>query len=181
MCHSHGVKLGIANIFQRLFFTRGSIGFHYCFYYACMVLSLYSVVFKLYSQMTFYSAHDKFSKLGEVKWFSMNQNGQKCGDEWGMFTISINYMLTHWGRVTHICVGKLTNIGSDNGLSPERRQAFIWTNAGILLIGPLGTNFSEFLIIIHTFSFNKMQLKILSAKWRPFCLVLNVLMPYCLW
>ena len=42
---------------------------------------------------------------------------------------------THWGRVTHICVGKLTNIGSDNGLSPGRHQAIIWTNAGILLIG----------------------------------------------
>ena len=29
--------------------------------------------------------------------------------------------LTHWGRVTHICVNKLTIIGSDNGLSPGRR------------------------------------------------------------
>ena len=54
--------------------------------------------------------------------------------------------LTHWGRVTHICNGNLTIIGSDNGLSPDRRQAIIWTNAGILLIGPLGTNFSEILI-----------------------------------
>ena len=45
------------------------------------------------------------------------------------------FILTHWGRVTHICVGELTIIGSDNGLSPERRQAIIWTNAGILLIG----------------------------------------------
>ena len=52
----------------------------------------------------------------------------------------------------HICVSKLTIIGSDNGLSPRRRQAIIWTNAGILLIGPLGTNFSEILIEIHTFS-----------------------------
>ena len=34
-------------------------------------------------------------------------------------------MLTHWGRVTHICVGNLTTIGSDNGLSPGRRQAII--------------------------------------------------------
>ena len=33
--------------------------------------------------------------------------------------------LTHWGRVTHICVGKQTIIGSDNGLSPGRRQAII--------------------------------------------------------
>ena len=83
--------------------------------------------------------------------------------------------LTHWGRVTHICVGKMTIIGSDNGLSPERRQAIILTNAGILLIGPLGTDFSEILIAIETFSFKKMHLKISSAKWRPFCLGLNVL------
>ena len=79
----------------------------------------------------------------------------------------------------HICVGKLTNIGSDNGLSPGRRQAIIWTNAGILLIGTLETNFSEFLIVIHTFSFNKMHLKMSSAKWRPFCLGLNVLTQAC--
>ena len=76
--------------------------------------------------------------------------------------------LTHWGRVTHICVCKLAIIGSDNGLSPRRRQAIIWTNAGILLIGPLGTNFSEILIGIQTLSFKKMHLKMSSAKWRPF-------------
>ena len=77
--------------------------------------------------------------------------------------------------MTHICVSKLTIIGPDNGLSPGRRQAIIWTNAGILLIGPLGTNFSENLIGIQTFSFKKMPLKMASAKWRPFCLGLNVL------
>ena len=85
-------------------------------------------------------------------------------------------LLTHWGRVTHICVNKLTIIGSDNGLSPDRRQAIIWTNAGILLIGALGTNFSEILIEILTFSFKKMRLKVSSVKRRPFCLGLNVLM-----
>ena len=83
-------------------------------------------------------------------------------------------VLTHWGRVTHICVGNLTIIGSDNGLSPGRRQAITWTNVGILLIGPLGTNLSEMLIEIHTFSFNKIHLK-MSGKWRPFCPGLNVL------
>ena len=81
--------------------------------------------------------------------------------------------------MTHICVGKLTIIGSDNGLSPGRRQAIIWTNAEILLIGPLGTNFSEILIGILTFSFKKMRLKMASVKWRPFCLGLNVLMRFC--
>ena len=86
------------------------------------------------------------------------------------------YRLTHWGRVTHICVGKLTIIGSDNGLSPGRRQAIIWTNAGKLLFGPPGTNFNEILIEIHIFSFKKIDLKMSSSKWRPFCLGLNVLM-----
>ena len=90
------------------------------------------------------------------------------------FCLGLN-VLTYWGRVTHICVGKLTAIGSDNGLSPGRHQTFIWTNAGILLIGPLGTKLSEILIGIQTFSFKKMHLKMLSAKWCPFCLGLNVL------
>ena len=45
-----------------------------------------------------------------------------------------------WSPVAHICVNKLTNIGSDNGLSPDQRQAIIWANAGIVLIGHLGTN-----------------------------------------
>ena len=75
----------------------------------------------------------------------------------------------------HVCVSKLTIIGSDNGLSPDRCQAIIWTNAGLLLIGPLGTNFSEILIEILTFSFKKMRLKVSSGKRRPFCLGLNVL------
>ena len=65
--------------------------------------------------------------------------------------VFIGNELTHWGRVTHICVGNLTIIGSDNGLSPGRRQAITWTNVGILLIGPLGTNFSEILIETRTF------------------------------
>ena len=43
----------------------------------------------------------------------------------------------------HIYVSKLTTIGSDNGLSPGQHQAIIWTNAGILLIDPLGKNFNE--------------------------------------
>ena len=86
---------------------------------------------------------------------------------------------THWGRVTHIGVGKLTIIGSHNGLSPERRQAIIWTNAGILLIGPLGTNFSEVLIEIQTFSlkentFENVVCEMLFISSRPQC-VNNVL------
>ena len=85
------------------------------------------------------------------------------------------FFLTHWCRVTHICISDLTSIGSDNGLSPGRRQAIIRTNAGILLIRPLGTNFSEFLVEILIVSFKKMCLKVSSAKRRPFCLGLNEL------
>ena len=89
--------------------------------------------------------------------------------------ITKDLVSTHWGRVAHKCVSKLTIIGSDNGLSPGRRQAIIWTDAGILLIGPLGTNFSEILIEIYTFSFRKIHLKVSSGKWQPSCLGLNVL------
>ena len=97
---------------------------------------------------------------------------------WVQYLIYVSYyiaVLTHWGRVTHICIGKQTVIGSDNGLSPGRRQAIIWTNAGKLLFGPPGTNFGEILIEIHTFSFKKMHFKMSSVKWRPICFGLNVL------
>ena len=83
--------------------------------------------------------------------------------------------LTHWGRVTHICVFDLTIIGSDNSLSPGRQQAIIRTNARILLFRPLGTHFSEILIGIQAFSFTKMYVNMSSTKWHPFCLSLNVL------
>ena len=59
--------------------------------------------------------------------------------------------LTHWGRVTHICISKQTIIGSDNGLLPGQRQDIIWTSAGIVLIRTLGTNFSEILSEIRAF------------------------------
>ena len=83
--------------------------------------------------------------------------------------------LTHWGRVTHICVSKLSIIGSDNGLSPDRRQAIIWTNAGLLSIGPLWTYFNENLLKKQQFSLKKMHVEMSSAKWHPSCLGLNVL------
>ena len=92
-----------------------------------------------------------------------------CCSQW------LTTLLTHLGRPTHICVGILTIIGSDNGLSPGRRQAIIWTYDGILFIRALGTNFSEMLGKIHSFSFKKMHLKMSSAKWRLFLLGLNVL------
>ena len=72
--------------------------------------------------------------------------------------------LTHSGQVTHICVCKLTIIDSDNGLSPERHQAIIWTNARFLLIRPLETNFSEILIEIYIFLLKKKAFE--NGVWK---------------
>ena len=90
---------------------------------------------------------------------------------------SITYCptLTHWGRVTHICVNELTTIGSNNGLAPSRRQAIVWTYAGTLLIRSSGTNLNELLIETDVVLFKKMDLKMWCAKCRPFCLGLNML------
>ena len=112
----------------------------------------------------------------------------KCIEAW---TKLPRFALTHWGRVTHICISKQTIFGSDNGLSPCRRQAIIWTNTGILLIGTLGTKLSEilcrglnvlttfssafpwikitlFLFKFHWILWPMLQLKKLCAKWQPF-------------
>ena len=78
--------------------------------------------------------------------------------------------LIHWCWVTHIYIHKLNNNDSGNGLSPDRRQSIIWTNAGILLIGPLGTNFN-----FNTSSFKKMHLKMSPGKLLLVCLSLNML------
>ena len=85
--------------------------------------------------------------------------------------------LTHWGRTKYICVGNLTIIGSDSGLSPGGRQAIIWTNDGILSIGPWRNKFQwHFYHKFKHFHSRKMEFKISSATWHPFCLGLNVLM-----
>ena len=124
-----------------------------------------------------YWATTKWSNILQIfKCISLNENNM-----YFLLKVDWSLPLTHWGRVTHICVGKLTIIASDHGLLPGWRQAIIWTNAGMLLIGPLGTNFNEILIEIHIFSFKKMHLKMSSAKWRPFCLGLNVLMVQLKW
>ena len=75
--------------------------------------------------------------------------------------------------MTHICVGKLTIIDSDNGLSTGRSQAIIWTKAGILLIGPLGIYFNEILIGVkeNAFenAFENVVCEMASILSRPQC------------
>ena len=84
--------------------------------------------------------------------------------------------LTHWGRVTHICVGKLTIIGSDNGLSPGRRQAIIWTIAGRNIVNWTLGNKLQWNLKRNSYIFiQENAFENVVWKWRPFCLSLYVL------
>ena len=74
----------------------------------------------------------------------------------------------------HICVSKLTIIGSDNGLWPGRRQAIIWTNAEILLIRTLERNFCETLseiqyIFIQENTFENVICEMATILSQPQC------------
>ena len=94
-----------------------------------------------------------------------------------IFYLTSKMVINHWGPVTHICVGNLTIIGSDNGLSPGWGQAITWTNVGILLIGPLENKLQwnihrNSYIFIQEDPFEKCGLK----NGGLFCLGLNVLM-----
>ena len=75
--------------------------------------------------------NDTFSWNGHtLNWlFSYHSTYQK---HHGTFSPGDVKWLTHWGRVTHLCVSKLTINGSDNG----RRSPNTWSNVGILLIRP---------------------------------------------
>ena len=55
------------------------------------------------------------------------------------------------------------------GLSPVWCQAITWTNARVLSIEHLRTNFSEIRMENLSFSFKKMHFKLSSAKRWPFC------------
>ena len=122
---------------------------------------------------------------------AMDISSQSPKLKWASWTHTTPYMLRvcqtwqilqrasdfYWDipyEIWNVC-WRLTHWGQWRIYAPGRRQAIIWTNAAILLIEHLGTNFSEILIKINTFSFKKMNLKISSGKWRPLCLGLNVL------
>ena len=103
----------------------------------------------------------------ETLWIALQVRGMGCLNS---LRPSDAYMSPTWDT-----------IGYDNGLSPGRGQAIIWTSAGILLIGSLGTNLNEILIEMHIFSFKEIHLKMLSEKCRPFCLCFNVLREVSVW
>ena len=89
-------------------------------------------------------------------------NGFVMFEYWNVFYNIFCYRQYYF--ILDLCVNKLTNIGSDSSLSSDQCQAIIWTNVEILIIGLLGTNFSEILMEINKFSFKKMYLKLLSWK-----------------
>ena len=77
----------------------------------------------------------------------------------------IPWWLSHLPLVPHICASvNYVSTGSGNGLSPIWHQAITWTDANLLSIGPLRTNFSELEIKIQNFLLMKMHLNMLSVK-----------------
>ena len=111
-------------------------------------------------------------------WNSMLKCVITCGNNPHEF-LSYNYFSkkVQWWKLFWCIYAsvKHTNNASHNSLSPDQCQSFIWTNAGILLIGSLGTNFNEIVIKIHVFLFKRIHLKMLAGKWGQFCLSFNVL------
>ena len=83
----------------------------------------------------------------------------------------------------HTYVSKLTIIGSVNGQAPSRRKEIIWTNAGILLIEPLETNFNEFeskfTIVIYENPFENVVWKMADILSRFQCV--NLTYELCLY
>ena len=69
--------------------------------------------------------------------------------------------------MTHICVGKHSSNGSENGLAPT------WTITGILSIVPLETKINETLIEIQENAFEKMA----SILSRPQCVKKSFQLP----
>ena len=90
-----------------------------------------------------------------------------------MFSLSVRYQLIEAKWHIYASVNKAI-IGSDNGLSPGRRQPVIWTNDVILLIGPLATNFSEILyqnskLFVQENAFESVVCDMAAILSRPQC------------
>ena len=104
-----------------------------------------------------------------------------CGD---MMTVKLSYLhnrnsytgkmasLSHWGQVMHICIGNLTIIGSDKGLSPARHQCWLivnWTLGNKFLL-----NFHQnTMIFIQENTLKNGIWKMASILCWPQCLILS--------
>ena len=119
--------------------------------------------------------HDKLIKLISVIYlvdayeFAFFLNCQRVAD----LPASLEYSLFSSSPPSAAYMRQwIVSIGSDKGLSPIRHQAITWINAGIVLIGPLGTIFNEFLFEIHNFPFKKNIWKCMKMEAilsRPWC------------
>ena len=85
--------------------------------------------------------------------------------------------LTHWGRVMHICISKLTIIGSENGLVTSHYLNQWWNIVNRTLGNKLQWNLNQNLYILIQGN----ALENVVWKWRPFCLSFNELtwLPDC--
>ena len=93
---------------------------------------------------SFYSNDPKKTQQAPIipswNWFNSLWPSGNLNQQHSIFNSALpsaEYMSVNW-----------VSIGSGNGLSPVQCQAITWTNAGLLLIGLLGTNFSEIQIKI---------------------------------
>ena len=71
-------------------------------------------------------------RTGDIMWTNVGVGYWRTYASIGLWVHNFNAMYTCINQVTYTCVNKLTIVGSDNGLSPGRRQAIIWTCAEYL-------------------------------------------------
>ena len=87
-----------------------------------------------------------------------------------IFHVSVTWPLTHWGRMTHICVSKLTITGSDNGLSSGRHQAIIWDIVNWNVVNKLQWNLKRnSYIFIQENAFENVVCEMAAILSRPQC------------
>ena len=97
--------------------------------------------------------------------------------KWSLDHLNLFHAKCHYNIVVDWCIYtpvNYANIGSHKGLLPVSCKAITWTNDGLLLIGPLGTNICDICLDIQIVSLKKMHLKMSFAKHWPFCLGSNV-------
>ena len=95
--------------------------------------------------------------LSEAEWRMYTDSkvhGANMGPP-GSYRPQMGSMLTPWTLLSGYASLNWFLTGSDNGLSPVRHKAIIWTYDELLLIGPSGTNVSEVWIEIQQSSYQK--------------------------
>ena len=91
------------------------------------------------------------------------------------------FLWTHRGRMMRLCIVKPIRCWFIKCFFSSSAPSHFLTNAAKLLIGQLWTNLNEICVNKQMFPHKKINLKTSSAKWRPFCLSLNMLISLYLW